>query len=149
MKYVIHLWLVDSQEIWREEPLLVSVYTSSCKWHPHGMHAVNDLIQVGNQAWVWGLDCCHNFVPIMPCLGDVWCTQIATENSLQMLDLNDSMIWLGLRIQQCHQLSCKKWFLHITLGDCRHDYIKAGLCIFIVVINWRCWLALLIGQVWT
>ncbi len=53
-----------------------------------------------------------DFLPMMTCLGVVWCTQIPTENSLWMLDPDDSMIRLGLRIQQCHQLSCKKWFLH-------------------------------------
>ncbi len=69
-------------------------------------------------SWKPGLGLRHRilpeFLPMMTCLGVVWCTQIPTENSLQMPDPNDSMIRLGLRIQQCHQLSCKKWFLHRT-----------------------------------
>ncbi len=50
-------------------------------------------------------------------LEDGRCTQIPTENNEQMLDRDDDMIQLELRIQPCHPLFYKNLRPHKTHRD--------------------------------
>jgi hypothetical protein len=143
---MIHLWLVDSKEIFKGVPWQTLAYTFSFELPQHEIYTMDDLFSGEMLVLVYDHDLLKICLTILP-FPDVGlflevgqCTQIPTENNEQMPDHNDDMIQLELRILPCHLMFCKSLRLHKThrdhhLPNCFHDCIKTGLCIFIVFIH--------------
>ncbi len=107
---MIHLWLVNFQEILGVVPPQTFAYTFTFELPQHEMYTMDDLFPGEMLVLVYD----HNFLKIcltillFPDVGlflEVGqCTQILTENNEETPDHNDDMIQLELRILPCHLL---------------------------------------------
>ncbi len=120
---MIHLWLVDFQEILEGVPRQTLANTFSFKLPQHEMYTMDDLLPGEMLVLVYDHDLLKICLTILP-FPDVGlffevgqCTQIPTENNEQTLDHNDDMIQLEFRILTCHLLFCKNLRLHKTHRD--------------------------------
>jgi hypothetical protein len=125
---MIHLWLVDFQEILEGVPRQTLVYKLSFELPQHEMYTMDDLFPGEMLVLVYDHNLLKICLTILP-FPDVGlflkvgqCTQIPTENNEQMPDHYDDMIQLGLRILPCHLLFCKSLRLHKT--HCDHHLFK-------------------------
>ncbi len=120
---MIHLWLVDFQEILEGVPWGTFAYTFSFELPQHEMYTMDDLFPGEMLVLVYD----HNLskicltIRLFPDVGLFLkvgrCTQIPTKNNEQMLDHDDDMIQLELRILPYHLLFCKNLHLHKTHRD--------------------------------
>ncbi len=113
-------------------PLQTLVYTSSLELPQHEMYTKDDLFP--GEMFVLVYD--HNLLKIylsillFPAVGLLHvveqCTQIPTENNVQMLDRDDDTIQLELKRLPSHLLLCKNLHLHKTHHD-HHPWCGASL----------------------
>ena len=101
---MIHLWLVDFQEMLEVVPRQLLGYTFLFKLPQHEMYTMDDLFPGEMLVLVYDHDLlkiCFTILPF-PAVGlflEVGrCTQIPTENNEQTPDHDDDMIQLELRI---------------------------------------------------
>jgi hypothetical protein len=115
---MIHLWLIDSQEILEGVPRRTLAYTFSFELPQHEMYTKDDLFLGEMLVLVYDHDLSKICLTILlfPEVGLFLavgrCTQIPTENNEQTPDHNDDMIQLKLRILPCHLLFCKNLHLY-------------------------------------
>ena len=120
---MIHLWLVDFQEILEGVPRQTLAYTFSFELPQHEMHTTDDLFPGQMLVLIYNHDLSKICLTILlfPDVGlflEVGqCTQIPTENNEQTPDHDDDMIQLELRILCCPLLFCKSLHLHKTHPD--------------------------------
>jgi hypothetical protein len=120
---LIHLWLVSFQEILGVVPLQTLVYTSSFELPQHEKYTKDDLFRGEMLVLVYdhGLLKIYLSILLFPAVGLFLvvgqCTQIPTENNVQMPDQDDDVIQLELKILPCHLLFCKNFHLHKTHHD--------------------------------
>ncbi len=94
---MIHLWLVDFQKILGVVPLQTLVYTSSFELPQHEMYTMDDLFPGEMFVLVYdhGLLKIYLSILLFPAVGLFLvvgqCTQIPTENNVQMPDHNDDI----------------------------------------------------------
>jgi hypothetical protein len=120
---MIHLWLVDFQEILGVVPRRTLTYTFSFELPHHEMYTMDDLFPGEMLVLVYDhnlLKICYTIL-LFPDVGlflEVGqCTQIPTKNNEQMPDHDDDMIQLELRILPCHLLIFRNLCLHKTHRD--------------------------------
>ncbi len=96
---MIHLWLVDFQEILEGVPRETLAYTFSFELPWHEMYKMDDLFPGEMLVLVYGHNLLIICLTILP-FPDVGlflevgrCTQIPTENSEQMLDHDDDIFF--------------------------------------------------------
>ncbi len=120
---MIHLWLVDFQEILEGVPWQTLAYTISFELPQHEMYTMDDLFPGEMLVSVSDHNLLKICLTILP-FPDVGlflevgqCTQIPTENNEQTPDHDDDTIQLEFKILPCHLLFCKSLRLHKTHRD--------------------------------